>query len=271
MNERKDGARMPGRWAIVLSGGEGERLRPFVREAFGDDRPKQYCSLAGGQTLLEETLSRAGALVDEARLVTVIGRGHSDHYIAPPERFTEAVERAAELCERWTEDLVLLGSAPDGPEQDYGWIEPVRAWTTGGGAMRVARFVEKPGAPEAADLFGRNCLWNTMIMAAKARTLWEMGRRCLPDLMTRFDSILDAVGSPRERSALVAAYRGMGSFNFSKDVLQKLPGRVLVQPMAPVEWSDLGRPERILRAMARRSSSEGRGRPARALALAGER
>ena len=27
-------------WAIVLAGGEGSRLRSFVRERFGQDRPK---------------------------------------------------------------------------------------------------------------------------------------------------------------------------------------------------------------------------------------
>jgi len=34
-------------WAVVLAGGEGVRLRPLVRRAFGDERPKQFCPLLG--------------------------------------------------------------------------------------------------------------------------------------------------------------------------------------------------------------------------------
>src|SRR5205823_4834953 len=47
-------------WAIVLAGGEGVRLRPLVRRAMGDDRPKQYVKLLGPRTLLRQTLDRVG-------------------------------------------------------------------------------------------------------------------------------------------------------------------------------------------------------------------
>jgi len=30
-------------WGIVLAGGEGERLKGFVRERFGTEVPKQFC------------------------------------------------------------------------------------------------------------------------------------------------------------------------------------------------------------------------------------
>jgi len=31
------------RWAVILAGGDGTRLRSFTRHIAGDDRPKQFC------------------------------------------------------------------------------------------------------------------------------------------------------------------------------------------------------------------------------------
>lgn len=68
--------RQGARWAIVLAGGEGTRLRDFTISRFGEARPKQYCAFLGEKSMLDHTLSRARAVVGPRRLVTVIGRGH---------------------------------------------------------------------------------------------------------------------------------------------------------------------------------------------------
>lgn len=177
----------------------------------------------------------------------------SDHFVSAGPAFSRCVDSAADLAEHNTDKIVLLGAVPDAPEQDYGWIEPDWSWSAAGGAMRVARFKEKPEAQEAAALFERGCLWNTMVMAVKIKTLWEMGRLCLPGMMERFDALLPALGTARETSALTAAYRGLGCFNFSKDILELLPDRVMVLPMSGVEWSDLGHPARIFKVLERSS------------------
>ncbi len=64
------------RWALVLAGGEGERLKSFVREREGRPIPKQYCVFSGGKTMLERAYERAEAAVSPERIVTVVGRGH---------------------------------------------------------------------------------------------------------------------------------------------------------------------------------------------------
>lgn len=287
---RKDAA--PGRWGIVLAGGEGERLKPLIRQWLGHEKPKQFCALTSDKTLLEETLDRVSGLVPRERLVTIIGRDHrafmngcasragrlilqpagretapgiylpaahilkadpsatvlifpSDHFISSGPAFSACVRKAAAMAERWPEKIVLLGAIPDGPEEDYGWIEPDRSWSTASGAMKVARFREKPGSKEAAQMFGEGCLWNTMVMAVKVGTLWEMGRACLPEMMEHFDALLPALGTASEPVALAAAYRRLGRHNFSRDIVERLPERVMVLPMQGVEWSDLGRPARI--------------------------
>jgi mannose-1-phosphate guanylyltransferase len=64
-------------WAVVLAGGEGVRLRPLVRRAFGDERPKQFCPLLGPRTLLRQTLDRVGLLVPPGRTVVVGLESHA--------------------------------------------------------------------------------------------------------------------------------------------------------------------------------------------------
>lgn len=45
-------------WVLVLAGGDGKRLRSLT-SADGVSVPKQYCSLAGGKTLLDDAIERA--------------------------------------------------------------------------------------------------------------------------------------------------------------------------------------------------------------------
>jgi mannose-1-phosphate guanylyltransferase len=41
--------------AVILAGGEGKRLRSLTRLISGDNRPKQFCPIFGGETLLGHT------------------------------------------------------------------------------------------------------------------------------------------------------------------------------------------------------------------------
>jgi mannose-1-phosphate guanylyltransferase len=68
-------------WAIVLAGGEGVRLRPVVRELFGDERPKQYAPLTGSASLLRQTLDRVARLIPAERTV-IVSHQHHSRYIA---------------------------------------------------------------------------------------------------------------------------------------------------------------------------------------------
>ncbi|TKB78489.1 MAG: hypothetical protein E8D45_04680 [Nitrospira sp.] len=63
-------------WGIILAGGDGMRLRPFIRACFGDERPKQYCTFLGTQSMLRHTICRTERLVPPERLLTVITRPH---------------------------------------------------------------------------------------------------------------------------------------------------------------------------------------------------
>ncbi len=67
-------------WAVILAGGEGTRLQPLTRWITGDGRPKQFCNLAGTETLLEETVRRVARLVPPARQVVSLTREHARYY-----------------------------------------------------------------------------------------------------------------------------------------------------------------------------------------------
>lgn len=64
------------RCGIVLAGGEGKRLRKFIRALRGDTLPKQYVNFTGRGSMLEETFSRAEKLIPAQRLLTIITRAH---------------------------------------------------------------------------------------------------------------------------------------------------------------------------------------------------
>lgn len=69
-------------WAIVLAGGDGARLRALTQRITGDARPKQFCPLIGGETLLARTRRRADLVVRPDRQAIVVTRAHAPWYAA---------------------------------------------------------------------------------------------------------------------------------------------------------------------------------------------
>ena len=63
-------------WALVLAGGEGSRLHCLTRNVHGVMVPKQYCSLQGGASLLQEALQRASMVATMQRVCTVVAAQH---------------------------------------------------------------------------------------------------------------------------------------------------------------------------------------------------
>jgi mannose-1-phosphate guanylyltransferase len=63
-------------WALVLAGGEGSRLHGLTRNGHGVVVPKQFCSLQGGASLLQEALQRAAAVAPLHQVCTVVAEQH---------------------------------------------------------------------------------------------------------------------------------------------------------------------------------------------------
>lgn len=65
-----------GTWGLVLAAGDGSRLRSLTTHPCGTAVPKQFCSLHGGQSLLEDAFDRAVAIADHDRIATIVAFQH---------------------------------------------------------------------------------------------------------------------------------------------------------------------------------------------------
>lgn len=67
-------------WSLVLAAGDGTRLRSLTTRPCGTPVPKQFCSLNGGRTLLEEAVGRAGSLVPGERIAAIVAQQHREFW-----------------------------------------------------------------------------------------------------------------------------------------------------------------------------------------------
>jgi len=70
-------------WALVLAGGEGSRLRSLTTRPCGTSVPKQFCSLRGGHTLLEDALKRGAGITAAERICTIVAQQHREWWAEP--------------------------------------------------------------------------------------------------------------------------------------------------------------------------------------------
>lgn len=64
------------RWALILAAGEGARLRALTTQPGGIAVPKQYCSLHGGQSLIEDAIRRAQSQVTGDHVCAIVAQQH---------------------------------------------------------------------------------------------------------------------------------------------------------------------------------------------------
>ena len=72
-------------WSLILAGGDGVRLRSLARAITGEARPKQFCALLDGETLLDRTRRRVDLLSRFDHQAIVVTRSHEashhgDHF-----------------------------------------------------------------------------------------------------------------------------------------------------------------------------------------------
>ena len=70
------------RWAVILAGGEGTRLRSYIHRITGRECPKQYYPVVGTTTLLEQTLARVWLRLAPERTRAVVNHAHQGFYSA---------------------------------------------------------------------------------------------------------------------------------------------------------------------------------------------
>jgi mannose-1-phosphate guanylyltransferase len=89
-----------------LAGGDGTRLKSLTRQITGDERPKQFCSVMGGATLLEETQRRVALELAREKTLYVVNRAHEPYY-APMLAGEPRHSLVVQPCNRGTAPAIL--------------------------------------------------------------------------------------------------------------------------------------------------------------------
>lgn len=177
----------------------------------------------------------------------------ADHHFADETQFARAVDRAFEAVHKHPELLILLGARAEKAEVEYGWIEPGTPLDDDHGRQPgvfcVDRFWEKPSAATARELLSRGCLWNTFVIAGRARAFLKIVESTTPHALRSFQPIADSRSGETETERAAAVYESLPAGDFSRDVLTHCPDSLAVLRMDGAGWGDLGTPEGVLAVM----------------------
>jgi mannose-1-phosphate guanylyltransferase len=223
----------------------GAELGELVRRELPELRPEGLLlepaarDTAAAIGVAAEWLSSCGARDEELILVCP-----SDHLIGPPERFQEAVRRAAGIAASGRE-LVTFGIPPRSPSSAFGYVER-GAPLSGEGpipAYRVRRFVEKPDRARAEEyLRAGGHYWNAGIFVFSLGAIRGAIGRHFPELRSGIEPVarLLRAGAGLER-ALEEGFPRLEKQSIDRGVLEKaaLAGEVAVVE-AGFDWDDVG-------------------------------
>ena len=168
----------------------------------------------------------------------------TDHYIDDDRVFMAHVLRAACLTSAFPEKIAILGIAPDEPETGYGYVvpaQPLRTSITPWRVFKVESFCEKPDIATAHRLIVAGGLWNTFVMVFKVAFMMQLLRELAP---AGSAGLFDDTISQEE---LARMYRSLPPWNFSTEVLARIPEHLLVLEIDDVRWSDWGTRESVER------------------------
>jgi len=284
-------------WVIILAAGDGRRLRDLTTDRHGTPVPKQFCTLRGGPTLLEETLARALQITASDRIVAIVADEHagwwrpllgslpgkniirqprnrgtgngillpllhvldrdpsarivllpSDHYVGVESVLLAGIRSALGQLERWPDDLLLLGIAPDEADPELGYIEP--GPPLGADVHAVARFVEKPSSDVAQSLVAVGGVWNSFIVATHGQALLDLYASRYAEVVLAMVAAREAVRGG-DRAPLERLYGVLPEIDFSRHVITGAERRLRLVRVGACGWNDLGTPQRVGRTLAR--------------------
>ena len=175
----------------------------------------------------QEVARRAGP-------TTLVCTLHADLAVAFPDAFRHTMREAAGLAAR--EDvLVTVGITPTRAEAGFGYLVPGAPLTIdfpleSGGPATVERFIEKPGASEAATLVDGGALWHSGIFLARANVALDCLRHRTPEVAEGMEAL---AARDYERFA-----SGVRSISLERGLLERCDD-LLVVP-GNFGWDDVG-------------------------------
>jgi Mannose-1-phosphate guanylyltransferase len=238
-------------WAIVLAAGAGTRLRSLTDDGAGNAVPKQFCSVSGGNIIVQPA-DRGTAIGILLPVLAILEREPharllilpSDHFVADESVLASAIRTALDAIRHHRRGVALLGMEADEPDPELGYIVAEAAEHAAFHAVR--RFVEKPTVEEASRLCEDGALWNSFIVACRAESLIELYRSRCPDAV----EILQGI-ELRDCRQLADAYRMLPRLDFSRQIATGQEHRLAVVAVPHCGWSDLGTAKHLARTLVR--------------------
>jgi mannose-1-phosphate guanylyltransferase len=171
----------------------------------------------------------------------------SDHFVLNEQKFMEHIEFSSEYIVHHPQSLILIGVSPQQSAGAYGWIVTGEQTVHNNAkqVFRIERFVEKPDALIAGELYKKGSLWNTMIMVSTAKKLLALFKTFTPAVYQAFWNIRSILGSSLEASVIEKLYSTLSPMNFSSSILEKNPIGLCTLRMQGAYWSDWGDAARI--------------------------
>lgn len=173
----------------------------------------------------------------------------SDHYVREELILTTSLRAAANELAPHSNDIILLGIAPEEADPELGYILPALQREIAG-PLAIKDFVEKPSIAFATQLIDRGGLWNTFMFAANGPNLLNLFRSHYPLLLRVMRRALDRSRDAYNPSTtLCELYTRLPHVDFSRHVLARAPERLRVRPVPRCGWTDLGTVYRVTKVL----------------------
>lgn len=271
-------------WALVLAAGEGSRLRGLTKNERGIAVPKQFCSLQGGPSLLQEALQRAATVAPLSNICSVVAEQHREWWtpilsylpesnviVQPQNRGTAhgILLPLLRIMERDPDAIVVLLPADHYLRDEEVMAASLRRAAEFAHADRASIFLlgVEPDEPDTELGYilpasrSREGAVDVLRFIEKpnelrARVLLDQGAlwnvfimaASVRTLLGLFDARYAAtIAAMRgiEGARIESVYQQLRSMDFSKDVLQGNEAVLKVLTVPHCGWTDLGTPERL--------------------------
>jgi mannose-1-phosphate guanylyltransferase len=180
----------------------------------------------------------------------------ADHFVLDENALARALRDLGAYLRHNPDGLTLIGIEPEEPDPELGYIVPGR--TLPDGSRTVSRFVEKPPAPTARELFEGKALWNSFIFAATGSALLGLLRTHLGAHVDDMATALARDAQAVQPSALAELYERLPTVDFSRAVVQHAPHVLRVITAPACGWNDLGTPRRVAETLRRLGDNNSR-------------
>jgi mannose-1-phosphate guanylyltransferase len=156
----------------------------------------------------------------------------SDHYVAEPEKFRNAVAGGLEFLDKNKNHIGTIGIEPTYPETGFGYIK--KGKIVENGIFGVESFEEKPCFEKAESFVeSGNYLWNGGIFIFSLDSMLEEFKNLAPDIYETVNS-LKSTDMPES-----SVYETLRSISFDYAVMEKTSKPIFTVP-GDFGWNDVG-------------------------------